>query len=107
MGAGRMATDFLGLSPGKCRRLIHYVRDGIREKAGLEPDPVFPSPSETWIERMEAALADTDYSQRTVDDMSYAYEQYLATVSEEEHKALCLRLHEFISVRDAIVKATL
>jgi DNA-directed RNA polymerase specialized sigma24 family protein len=101
-----MATEFLKLSPGKRRRLIHHVRDGVREKAGLEPDPVFPSPSETWIRRMECALADTDYSQRTVDDLAHAFQQYLATLTEEERKALRLRLHEFISVRDAIVKAT-
>jgi hypothetical protein len=101
-----MTTQFLKLSPGKRRRLIHHVRDAVRDKAGLEPDPVFPSPSEVWISRMEHALSNTAYSQRTVDDLACAYGRYLATLPEEEHKALRLRLREFISVRDAIFEAT-
>jgi hypothetical protein len=102
-----MATEFLKLSPGKRRRLIHYVRNGIIETAGIGRDPDFSSASQVWIERMESALADTGFSQKTVDDLAVAYQAYLATLPEDERKALRLRLSEFIRVRDALQRGYL
>jgi hypothetical protein len=98
--------EFLELSPGKRRCLVTYVRNAMLEQGGIDPDPDFSSPSRTWVERMEAALADSDCSQHSFDDLARAYEAYLETIPQGEREALQLRLAEFIRVRDAIYRAT-
>jgi hypothetical protein len=103
---GSVTVDFLELSPGKRRRLVAHVRDAILEQGGLDPDPDFSSPSRTWVERMESALADTNVSQSSFDQLARPYEAYLETLPREEREALQLRLAEFIRVRDALLEAS-
>jgi hypothetical protein len=102
------ATPFTKMSRSRRIDLVEYVRTGLRRRAGLEEpsELTLSSHSEIWLERMHSALASSDCSQTSFDELAVAYEHYLATVPEEESAELQRRVREFIEVRDAIVKAT-
>jgi len=55
---------------------------------------------------MEAALADSDCSQQSFDELARPYEAYLETLRPGERDHLQCRLGEFIRIRDAIYRAT-
>jgi len=66
-------AEFLELSPGKRRLLVAYVRNAMLEQGGIDPDPDFSLPSRTWVERTESALADSDVSQSSFDQLARPY----------------------------------
>ena len=102
------ATPFIELTRSRRIDLVEYVCRGLRRRAGIEePTGVtLSSSSEVWLERMHSALASSDCSQTSFNELAAAYEGYLTTVPEEESAELQRRVREFIEVRDAIVKAT-